>query len=243
MIIDQEGWNDQKKIQVILAHPDDPDFFCGAMLSRWSAMGHKLHYCLLTRGQRGTQDPNMDLDMLAEIRVKEQEAAAALLGISDIRWLDFMDGELIADLNLRHSIIAEIRRNRPDIVVTCDPSNIFPGQDRINHPDHRAAGQAVLDAVFPAAGNPAYIIKDETGILPAHQVEEVWLSLTHQPNFSIQLTEYLEQKMAAILCHRSQVKLTMEEMRITFNSRMEIDPITGEKAYFEKFKRIQLVKK
>ncbi len=242
MIIDtnNEGWSCQKKILVILAHPDDPEFFCGAMIARWCALGHQVSYCLLTKGQRGTQDAELDPRVVSSVRVGEQLDAAAVLGVSQIHWLDFVDGELVADLALRNAIVKEIRQVKPDIVVSCDPSNLFPAPDRINHPDHRAAGQAVIDAVFPASGNPGYQLRDDTGVIPAHQVEEVWLSLTNQPNCSFNLSEYLDIKIDAILRHRSQINLTEDEMKERYSSRLEEDQITGEMAFFEKFRRFRL---
>ncbi len=243
MMIDtnNEGWADPKKILVILAHPDDPEFFCGAMIARWSALGHQVSYCLLTKGQRGTQAADIDPQEIGSMRVQEQMDAAAVLGVTQIHWMDYLDGELTANLELRNAIVKEIRQIRPDIVVTCDPSNLFPAPDRINHPDHRAAGQVVIDAVFPASGNPGYHLRNETGVIPAHQVEEVWLSLTHQPNCSFNLSNYLDNKIEAILCHRSQISLTIGEMKERFASRLEADPVSGELAFFEKFRRIRLV--
>ncbi len=238
-----EGWTTKKNILVILAHPDDPDFFCGAMIARWREQGHQVSYCLLTKGQRGTQDPQMDPEVTSAIRMREQTEAAAVLGVSQIHWMDYMDGELVADLELRNSIIKLIRKMKPQIVISCDPTNLFPAPDRINHPDHRAAGQAVVDAVFPAAGNPGYMIMEKNVSLPAHHVEEVWLSLTHQPDFNVNLDEYLDRKINAILCHRSQISLSPEEMFARYSSHMEVDPLTGEKAFFEKFKRIRLTVK
>lgn len=238
-----EGWTGQKKILVILAHPDDPEFFCGAMIARWRELGHQVSYCLLTNGQRGTQDPQMDPQVISAVRVREQTEAAAVLGVSQIHWMNYMDGDLVADLELRNAIVKMIRKLKPQIVVGCDPTNLFPAPDRINHPDHRAAGQAVIDAVFPASGNPGYILKDDAVVIPAHQVEEVWLSLTHQPNTMVNLSEFLNRKIKAILCHRSQISLSPDEMIARYSSQMEVDPNTGEKAFFEKFRRIRLTVK
>lgn len=239
----QEDWSGQKKILVILAHPDDPEFFCGAMIARWCSLGHQVSYCLLTKGQRGTQDQDNSPQVIGGIRVSEQIKAAAMLGVTQIRWMDYMDGELVADLEMRNAIIKTVRQVRPDIVISCDPTNFFPAPDRINHPDHRAAGQAVLDALFPATGNPGYQLKDDLGVYPAHQVEELWLSLTHQPNYTQNLTEFLDKKINALLCHRSQISLTMEELKGRYLSRMELDPLTGEMAFIEKFRRIHLAAK
>jgi LmbE family N-acetylglucosaminyl deacetylase len=236
-----EGWKSRKKILVILAHPDDPEYFCGASIAHWVSLGHEVSYCLLTKGQRGTQDPEIDPMVTAGTRMGEQLNAASVLGVSDIRFLDHMDGELAADLSLRNEIIREIRVSRPDIVVTCDPTNLFPAENRISHPDHRATGQVVLDAIFPAAGNPGYSLAGEGGQFPAHQVEEVWLSLTAQPNIALDVTEWLDTKINALLCHQSQIRLSQEKLRETYTSRFEKAPGSNNSAYYEKFRRIILI--
>lgn len=236
-----EGWNSRKKILVILAHPDDPEFFCGASIAHWVGLGHEVSYCLLTKGQRGTQYAEIDPLVTAGVRMGEQLNAASVLGVSNIRFLDHMDGELTADLSLRNDVIREIRLARPDIVVTCDPTNLFPAENRINHPDHRATGQVVLDAIFPAAGNPGYNLAGENGKLPAHQIEEVWLSLTLEPNFTLDVTDMLDTKINALLCHQSQIKLSQEKLKETYASRFEKQPGSNNTAYYEKFRRIILV--
>lgn len=238
-----EGWDGLKKILVILAHPDDPEFFCGAMIARWCSQGHQITYCLLTRGQRGSQDPNMDTLTMGDIRTAEQIDAAEKLGVSTIKFLDYMDGEVVPDIHLRDDIIKVIRSTQPDVVLTCDPTNLFPAENRINHPDHRAAGQAVLDAVFPAAGNPGYQFDDDQASNHPHKVDEVWMTLTRQPNFIISLTEYLDTKIDALMAHRSQLTISAAEIREKFQAQFEPDPATGKNEYKERFLRVILANK
>lgn len=238
--INPEKWNSPRNILVIMAHPDDPEFFCGATIARWRALDHQVSYCLLTKGQRGTQDPEADPYVTGGIRMGEQLNAAGVLGVSNIRFLDYMDGELVADLQLRTELVRHIRELKPDVVVTSDPTNLFPGENRINHPDHRAAGQAVIDAIFPAAGNPGYKIEIEGVQIPAHHVEEVWLSQTTQPNFEVNVTAFLDTKINALLCHKSQVKLSREDLRAKLLGRTEPDAKPGEIVYLERFRRIIL---
>lgn len=235
-----EGWDNPKKILVILAHPDDPEFFCGAMIARWCSLGHHVSYCLLTSGQRGSQDSKMDSTTMGNIRMKEQIDAAARLGVSDIKFLDYIDGELVPDIQMRENIIKEIRYAKPDVVVTCDPTNLFPAENRINHPDHRAAGQAVLDAIFPAAGNPGYRLDDGLVANEAHKVDEIWMALTRQPNFVISLTDFLDKKIDALLCHRSQLAANPAELRKRYAGQFEHDPVTGKPEYKERFLRVKL---
>ncbi len=237
-----EGWLEKKKILVILAHPDDPEFFCGATIARWCDLGHEVCYCLITKGQRGSQNSQVSIAEIEQTRIREQNSAARLLGVSSVKFLNFMDGDVIPDLALRREIIREIRLAKPNIIVTCDPQNLFPAENRINHPDHRAAGQVVIDAVFPNAGNPRYLIEDENHvILDPHQVEEVWLALTHQPNLVMEVSAYFDKKVDAIICHQSQIHEEPEKFREKYRSRWEPDPQNGQFKYYEKFKRISLI--
>jgi len=237
-----EGWIGTKKILVILAHPDDPEFFCGAAIARWVDLGHEVDYLLLTTGQRGSPNPADSLAMVAARRKAEQLRAAALLGVNDVQFLDYLAGDLVPDLALRQEVVTRIRLLKPDIVVSCDPQNQFPAHGRINHPDHRAAGQVVVDAVFPAAGNPSYLIAGNTaGINNPHQVEEVWLALTSQPNTALVLTDYLDRKLSAIIAHQSQIHVPQEELRAMHLSRFEQIPQSSEPEYLEKFLRIKFI--
>jgi hypothetical protein len=119
-----ESWEEPKRILVVLAHPDDPEFFCGATIARWTSTGHEVRYCLLTCGDKGTQDRSLDSEALCALRQKEQRAAAAVLGVTQLRFLGYPDGYLVPDLNLRGEITRVIRQERPDVVVTCDPTTL-----------------------------------------------------------------------------------------------------------------------
>ena len=150
-----DHWEIPQNILVVLAHPDDPEFFCGATLARWALAGHKITYFLLTCGDKGFNDTtpsDMTTDQLCTVRHQEQANAAKVIGAQTVHWLNRPDGYLVPDLDLRRDILRAIRRFKPDIFVTSDPQNLFAGYG-INHPDHRAAGQAALDAVFPAPGS------------------------------------------------------------------------------------------
>lgn len=200
-------WDTPQNILVILAHPDDPEFFCGATLARWARAGHSITYCLLTCGDKGSDDPDRPPGDLCADRRAEQEAAARVIGAQAVFFLDHPDGYLVPDLDLRRDVTRVIRRIRPDVLVTCDPQTLFPpGSYRLNHPDHRAAGQVVLDAVFPAAGNPHYfpeLLRDE-GLSP-HTPREIWVSLTAQPNVVLDVTDTWDIKIRALKEHRSQI--------------------------------------
>lgn len=207
MTVLTDRWETLQKILVILAHPDDPEFFCGATLAKWARAGHHIVYQLLTCGDKGFNDhtpADMTTDALCALRHIEQRSAASVIGAKAVHFMDLPDGYLVPELNLRRDIVRIIRREKPDILVTCDPQNLFASHG-LNHPDHRYAGQIVLDAVFPAAGNKTYFRELlEEGYEP-HMPKEVWCSLTSQPNFTIDVTETWPVKIQALLEHKSQI--------------------------------------
>lgn len=200
-----EDWQTPKEILIILAHPDDPEFFLGATIARWINAGHRVRYLLLTKGDKGADDINLTAADVARIRVEEQHLAAEFLGVTSVDFLDYEDGYLIPDLQMRKEVVRFIRKYRPHILVTCDPANLFPTPQYINHPDHRNAGQVVVDAVFPAAGNP-FFFPDllDRGFEP-HEVEEVWMSLTIEPDVRLDVTEFWDVKIGALKMHASQI--------------------------------------
>jgi len=239
MVDSTSEWNQPQKILVILAHPDDPEFFCGATLARWARQGHEIHYFLFTCGDKGFKDPNASSAQICSIRHTEQEAAAAIIGVKSVRFLDLEDGYIVPTLDLRREVVRAIRQTRPDILVTCDPTHLYSGDRHINHPDHRYAGQVVLDAVFPAAGNPFFfpeLVKEE-GLQP-HAPREVWVSLTSNPNVTMDVTDTWEIKIEALKEHASQIgdpAKFEERMRARKSERS-----TDEKDYYdEKFHLIK----
>lgn len=202
-----DAWPGKQKILVLLAHPDDPEFFCGGTLARWAAAGHEIVYWLLTCGDKGTSDREITPDCLCSMRQKEQRAAASVIGAREVHFLSYPDGYLVADLQLRRDVTRIIRTIRPDVIMTCDPTTLYAGETRLNHPDHRAAGQAVLDAVFPAARDHLNFVelwRDE-GLEP-HIVREVWVSVTNHPTLTLDVTPYWDTKIHALWEHKSQVR-------------------------------------
>ncbi len=232
-----EAWQGKKEILIILAHPDDPEFFLGASIARWIKAGHSVRYLLLTKGDKGAKDESLTVADVAEIRVNEQKQAAQSLGVTSVDFLDYEDGYLMPDIEMRKNIVRFIRKYQPHILVTCDPSNLFPSQQYINHPDHRYAGQVVIDAVFPATGNRFFfpLLLDEG--YPVHEVEEVWMSLTNQPDVKLDVSEYWEDKINALKQHTSQIGDPE-----TFEKRMSERLIINEDQtikYEEQFRRIK----
>lgn len=237
---DADHWDSPQRILVVLAHPDDPDFFCGATLARWSRAGHHITECLLTCGDKGTKDRSINGIELCSIRQKEQRAAAAVLGVENVRFLGYPDGYLVPDLELRKAVTRAIRQERPDVLVTCDPLTLFTGDNRINHPDHRAAGQAAIDAVFPPARDHLYFpeLLVEEGLEP-FIVREVWVCGTLTPNVVLDVTESWGTKLCALYEHRSQIGDPKELEKRMRNRRAE-DSTEENPRYEERFRRIVL---
>lgn len=235
-----DNWQSPQRILVILAHPDDPEFFCGGTIARWVKAGHQVSYCLLTCGDKGTADKALTPDVLCTQRQGEQLAAAAVLGVGKVRFLDHPDGYLVPDLNLRKEITRVIRQEKPDVLVTCDPTNLYVRDTYINHPDHRAAGQATLDAVFPAARDHLNFIelwRDEK--LDPHNVREVWISLPQETNVSVDVTEHWPLKLQALREHKSQIG-DPDKLEERLRSRHTADSTLENPRYQEHFKRIVL---
>lgn len=179
----------------------------------------------------------MTPEKLCGLRHAEQNNAAKVIGAKAVHFLDHPDGYLVPDLNLRREIVREIRRHKPDILVTCDAQTLFATYG-INHPDHRACGQVVLDAVFPAADNIAYfpeLIKE--GYQP-HMPKEVWCALTNQPNTTIDVTDTWDIKIKAILEHTTQVQ-DAEKLIERFKSRHTEDSTDENPRYEEKFRVVK----
>lgn len=200
-----EDWQGHKTILVMLAHPDDPEFFCGGSIALWTSAGHRVSYCLFTRGDKGTDNPSIPIHELAQLREKEQRAAASALGVGIVEFLDYRDGELTPSLDARKDVVRVVRRIRPDILVTCDPTNFFGRENYLNHPDHRTAGQIVLDGYFPACGNPMFFPELIAEGLQPHSVKEIWVSLATKPNITVDITSVWPKKISALLEHKSQI--------------------------------------
>lgn len=226
------------RILVVMAHPDDPEFAAGGTIARWTQEGHEVIYCLATRGDKGSDDPTMHPERLAAIREAEQHAAAAILGVREVLFLNYLDGTLEPNLSLRRDIARVIRRYRPEIVVTMDPQTLIRGDRYINHNDHRAIGLATLDAIFPAARNPLYFPELLQEGLEPHRVREVYLATTEHANHWVDITDTFDRKLAALRCHTSQIRdFAALEQRLRERLRRSID---GREILAEGFRRIVL---
>lgn len=199
-------------VMAVFAHPDDAEISAGGTLARWCAEGRAVHLLVLTNGDRGSEDASQDRGELARVRAVETQNAAKALGLAGTRLLPIPDGELENSLQVRAEIARDIRRVRPSIVLSCDPTAWFFGNRYFNHADHRTAGAAALDAVFPGAGNPLFFAEqlvDPLEPLEPWKVPEVWLGWTLEPNHYQDLTGHMDTKLAALAEHRSQVEGNM----------------------------------
>ena len=196
-------------VLAVFAHPDDAEISSGGTIARWAKEGRKVHLLVLTNGDRGSEDPDQDREELAKVRGAETASAAQFLGLAGGRVLSIHDGDLVNSELIRSEIAKEVRTIRPAIVLTCDPTAWFFGNRYFNHSDHRTAGAATLDAVFPGAGNPHFFADQLDRGLRPWKVPQVWLSWTLEPNHFQDITGFMETKLAALGAHRSQVEGNM----------------------------------
>lgn len=194
-----------ERILCIAAHADDIEFGAAGSVARWAHEGAEITYCIVTDNSAGSNEPGADLAALVETRRREQEEAAAVLGVKDVRFLGYRDGVLEPTMELRKKLTRLIREIRPQRVVTLDPTTVFFGDGYINHPDHRAAGEAATYAVFPSAGTrPIFPELLDEGLEP-HNINELFMTLTFRPMVYVDITDFMETKIEALLKHKSQV--------------------------------------
>jgi LmbE family N-acetylglucosaminyl deacetylase len=192
------------RILVITAHPDDVDFGAAGTIATFTESGAKVTYCIVTDGDAGGFDENFPRAEMGPLRRTEQIAAAKCVGVEDVRFLGYPDGQVEATLALRRDLARVIRQVRPDLVICPNPERDFKFVAR-SHPDHRAVGQAALDAVYPDARNPFAFpeLRHNEG-LEAWTVPQVWISGTADPDHYVDVTETFPRKVAALRAHQSQ---------------------------------------
>lgn len=194
-----------KRVAAIMAHPDDADFICGGTAARWAADGHHITFVVITNGDKGSDFRELDGEELARTREEEQRAAAAILGVKEVVFMRREDGMLVPDLDLRRDLVRVIRQLKPDIVICQDPTSWFVAREYINHPDHRAAGQAVLEALFPAARNHRMFPELLAEGLEPHRVDEVYVAASTGSDTLIDITDFMDLKVSALRAHVSQM--------------------------------------
>ncbi len=190
-----------KSAMIIVAHPDDAEFTVAGTVAIWTKAGCQVSYVVCTDGNAGSHEPGMTRELLADIRRREQRAACETLGVHDVTFLGYDDGQLVPSLELRRDLVLQIRRSKPEVVITNDPTVVFSGDNYINHPDHRAAAQAAIDAVAPASGMP--LLWPDLGA--PHEVSRVYIRGDNQPNTWVDISDMIETKIAALKKHVSQM--------------------------------------
>lgn len=192
------------RVLVVTAHPDDVDFGAAGTIDSIVRHGGSVVYCIITDGDAGGFDPDVPRSQMPGIRRAEQVAAAGKLGVTDVRFLGYKDGRLTVSMDLRRDISRVIRQVKPDLVITQSPRRNFQ-RIHASHPDHLATGEATLCAVYPDARNEfAHPELVQEG-LDAFAVPQVWLMADPEPDHFVDVTDSFDTKVAALLCHESQM--------------------------------------
>lgn len=193
-----------KRILAIGAHPDDVDFGCAGTVAKETGKGSEVSYLILTDGSKGGHATGLEGKKLIALRIKEQKAAAKVLGVKHVDFFLRVDGELENTKELRRKIAKHVRKLKPHIVFAQDAFHFvtqFPGAA---HRDHRQAGEASFDAIYPGAGNRSFFPElQRQGFVP-WKIQEMWLYMTEQPNTFVDISRTFEKKIKALLCHKSQ---------------------------------------
>lgn len=189
-----------QRIFVIIAHPDDAESFCGGTMARLASEGKDVHYLVITKGDKGSSDPDMTPERLSAMREEEQRQAAKILGVQTVTFLDgYYDGAIEPTLTLRQELTFRIRAWRPDVVFTFDPWKRYE-----IHPDHRATGTCAFDAVAVSRDRMTFPEQLQDGITQ-HNVKQVYFFNTDQPNHWVDISEVIDKKIEARCAHISQV--------------------------------------
>lgn len=196
-----------QSVLVFCPHPDDAEFLCGGSMAKWASEGKEINVVIVTDGSAGHNDPDVDIRWLVETRREEQRAASEILGVKDVIFLGYRDGYVEDSHELRRDMIREIRRHKPDLVVGLDPTTYYFAQRYINHPDHRKVGEAFLAAVNPGATTVPLYREElfDQGFAP-HRIKLCLLGFTTSPDYFVDITEFMDAKIAAISAHDSQMK-------------------------------------
>jgi LmbE family N-acetylglucosaminyl deacetylase len=230
-----------ERVLVVAAHPDDIEFGAAGTVARWVHEGASVRYLLVTRGDKGSDDPATDPVELARVREREQRDAAATIGVEGVDFLDEPDGQVEPGLALREHIARAIRAYRPEIVMTHDPTVLFVNNEWVNHPDHRAVGLVTVDAVFPTARDPLNFPEHLEGGLAAWKVAELFLWSTNEANQLVDIGECLEAKVAALSRHASQFRHFEETARWVRRQAENLGERAGYRAA-EGFRRVMLAR-
>ncbi len=195
-----------KRVLCIAAHPDDLEFGMSGSVAKWAAAGAEVHYVVITDGGKGSEDKTLTPAQLTATRKQEQQAAADILGVKSVQFLDYEDGALEVTRQLKRDLARLIRQTRPEVVMTMDPTMVYVASfGFINHPDHRAAGQATLDAVFPLSRDHLSFPELLAEGHEPHKTRTVLLVNFEHSNYYEDISTSIETKMEALAAHASQM--------------------------------------
>jgi LmbE family N-acetylglucosaminyl deacetylase len=197
-----------RRVLIVMAHPDDGEFMCGATVAKWAAEGRDVYYCLVTDGQVGDAgNETITSEELTKVRQAEAQAAADALGVQHpVIFLHYTDSRLEPTLEVRRDIARVIRQVKPDVVICQDPTVRWHGQGYINHPDHRAAGEATLAAIMPVASTRLAFPELAAEGLKMHNVKEIYIGGTESADRWVDVEGYLDKKAAGLKAHKSQMR-------------------------------------
>jgi LmbE family N-acetylglucosaminyl deacetylase len=225
--------DDIRRVLVTAAHPDDPEFGCAATIAKWAEMGREITYLILTSGDKGSHDASVRPGQIAQLREQEQRAAAVSLGVGDVIFLNYPDGILENTLELRRRLSLIIRERQPDIVVAIDPWRRYQ-----LHPDHRAAGQAVIDAVWSA--REWYLFPEQLlGDRAPWRVKEMYLYWAETADYWEDVSETLPRRIEALRHHASQLRDRVDTLEERVREWLRETAKGHDMEYAEAFKRIK----
>jgi len=233
-----------ERVLMIQAHPDDAEFGIGGTVAKWAAAGSEIYYCSITSGDKGTNDPNITGEALAALREQEQLEAAKVLGVKHVIFLRYLDATLEPNLELRRELTRVIRQVRPTALMCFDPTVRMSGDGYINHPDHIAAGEASLAAVFPSCRDRRTFpeLLDE-GLEPV-EVPSVYLFLSDEADTWVDTSDHIDTKVEALRKHATQVgeDADLEYVREWAKRNTDLNPNKPEGAgeYSESFRYMHI---
>ncbi|MFQ5899757.1 MAG: PIG-L deacetylase family protein [Candidatus Methylomirabilia bacterium] len=226
-----------RRVMVIVAHPDDAEFGCSGTVAKWAKQGKEVVYVIVTNGDKGSDDRSMTSERLAKIRIEEQRNAGQALGVEAVEFLGYRDGELEDTREVRRDVTAQIRRWRPDLVVTQYPHRTM--NLPASHRDHRTTGGVALDCVYPLARDHLSFPELLAQGLEPHNVREVYLMWGDGPDVVVDISDTMDLKLKALACHASQFgEFAFVEARVRERAA-RLGKLKGY-AYAEAFQRIVL---
>ncbi len=231
----EPNWEGVRNVLVIMAHPDDPDISCGGTAIQMAKQGIDVHYMILTNGDKGNHDPEITHNQLVLLRKEEQRNAARVSGVKQVLFMGEEDGFLTPTRDLRERVTRIIRAIKPEIIICPDPTRYFAGSGYINHPDHRNTGLVALEAIFPAADNMMFFpeMLDE-GFMP-HKIQQLYITNFDQGNVRVDVSDVVETKMDAILCHKTQFANREQQAMRRWMKRWGEENEDGTRTYWEYF--------